>query len=90
MTEEEVRHLKQAYAEIKAQAAKKDQRIEKLEGLLKQAVRRIEELEGRLAKDSHNRSNPPSTDGLRRKPHAPRKTSDARSVGQLRSVRVCS
>jgi BMFP domain-containing protein YqiC len=29
---------------------------------------RVQELEGRLAKDSHNSSKPPSSDGLRRKP----------------------
>lgn len=82
MTEEEVRQLKHAYAEIQEQAAEKDQRIEELEALLKQALRRIEELEGRIAKNSHNSSKPPSSDGLRRKPHAQRKTSDKPTGGQ--------
>src|SRR5262245_14368970 len=36
---------------------------------------RVQELEGRLAKDSHNSSRPPSSDGLRRKPKSQREKS---------------
>ena len=58
MTEEEIRHLQQAYAELKEEAAQKDRRIEELEGLLLSARLCIEELKRRLAKDSHNRGLP--------------------------------
>jgi transposase len=68
MTEEEAKQLENAYAELTEQAAQKDQRIEELEALLIRAMLRIEELERRLAKDSHNSSKPPSSDGLGRKP----------------------
>ncbi len=82
MTEEEVRKLEKAYAELKEEAAQKDRRIEELEALLMRAVLRIEELERRGAKDSHNRSKPPSSDGLGRKPREPRKQSGKPSGGQ--------
>src|SRR5215469_8378379 len=67
MTQEEVKQLKQELAALKEEAAQKDRRIEELEGLLMSALLRIEELERRLAKDSHNSSKPPSSDGLSRK-----------------------
>src|SRR6266571_3315840 len=50
--------------------------------LLQEALGRIHELEGRLKKDSHNSSKPPSSDGLRRKTHSLRKPSGKKSGGQ--------
>ena len=47
-------------------AALRGQLAEALEHL-DQALERIQELEGQLAKDSHNSSKPPSSDGPRRK-----------------------
>src|SRR5579859_6031521 len=79
MTEEEASQLREAHA---AQLAEKDQRIEELEALLMAALLRIEELERRLGKDSHNSSKPPSSDGLRRKAREKRKKSEKRSGGQ--------
>ena len=38
---------------------------------MEQMFVRLAELAGRLAKDSHNSSKPPSSDGLGRKPHSP-------------------
>lgn len=43
---------------------------------------RLAELEGRLAKDSHTSSKPPSSDGMGRKPHSQRKASGKKSGGQ--------
>lgn len=54
MTEEEIRQLKKEYVELKEEVVWKEPRIEELEGLLMSALLHIEELEWRLAKDSHN------------------------------------
>jgi len=82
MTEEEARELKAAYASLKDQAEQKDRRIEELEAFLMRALLRVEELERRLGKDSHNSSKPPSSDGLGRKLGKPRKNSGKPSGGQ--------
>jgi len=44
MTEEEVSHLRKENTELKEALARKEQRIEELEGLLMSALLRIEEL----------------------------------------------
>ncbi len=49
---------------------------------MEQVVVRLAELEGRLRKDSHNSSKPPSSDGLGRKPHSQRQPSSKKSGGQ--------
>lgn len=79
MIEEEASQLREVHA---AQLAEKDQRIEELESLLMAALLRIEELERRLGKDSHNSSKPPSSDGLRRKTREKRKKSEKHPGGQ--------
>jgi transposase len=66
MTEEEASQLRKENAELKEEVARQQQRIEELEGLLMSALLRIEELERRLAKDSHNSHKPPSSDGFKR------------------------
>jgi len=65
MTEEEIQQLRKEHAELKEALAQKEQRIEELEGLLMGALLRIEELERRAGKNSHNSSKPPSSDGLK-------------------------
>jgi transposase len=41
---------------------------EQKDALIIDLVRRLNEIEAKLEKDSHNSSKPPSSDGLRRKP----------------------
>jgi transposase len=79
---EEARKLEQENAELKEQVARQERRIEELEARLMGAFLRIEELERRQRKDSHNSSKPPSSDGLGRKPRSHRKKSGKSSGGQ--------
>src|SRR5271166_3163902 len=46
-------------------------------------VGRVQELEARLAKDSHNSSKPPSSDGLARKTKSLRRRSGKKPGGQI-------
>ena len=61
--------------------ALREQLAEALEKLA-QALGWIHELEGQLAKDSHNSSKPPSSDGPGRKPRSHRQRSEKRTGGQ--------
>jgi transposase len=81
MSEEETQHLLKEHADLKEAVAQKEQRIQELEALLTRAWQRIEELEKRLAKDSHNSSKPPSSDGFKRK-ERPRPKSEKPKGGQ--------
>src|SRR5262245_65969628 len=67
-----------------------DARIAELEALVAQQheqiamlLERVQELEARLAKDSHNSGKPPSSDGLGRKTRSLRKKSGKKPGGQL-------
>src|SRR5260370_32460737 len=67
-----------------------EERIGELEAMVAQQRERIEQLgayirglEARLAKDSHNSSKPPSSDGLKRKPKSLRQKSGKKPGGQL-------
>jgi transposase len=76
MTAEE--RIRQLQAE---NAALREQLAEALE-YLGQALERIHELEGQLAKDSHNSSKAPSSDGPRRKRRGQRHPSEKPTGGQ--------
>lgn len=86
MSEEEARQLREENTRLKAEMQvgfeQRDRRIAELEGMLMAALLRIEELERRLGKDSHNSSKPPSSDGLGRGPRVNRKKSEKRPGGQ--------
>jgi len=76
-------HYQQSLQEEKASFEQQLQAVEaKYQQQLQEALARIHELEGRLKKDSHNSSKPPSSDGLRRKTHSLRKPSGKKSGGQ--------
>lgn len=67
-----------------------EERIAELEALVAQQreqiallLERVRDLEARLAKDSHNSSKPPASDGLARKTKSLRKRSGRRPGGQL-------
>lgn len=83
MTEEEASQLRKENAEFKEELARKNQRVEELEGLLMNALLRIGELERRLAKDSHNSHKPPSSDGVIRheKKRAPSSKANGEQAG---------
>lgn len=60
----------------------KDLTPEQKDALIVDLVRRLNELEAKLEKDSHNSSKPPSSDGPRRKPKSLRGTSNAKPGAQ--------
>jgi transposase len=66
--------IKQLLGIVAENAALREQ-VSQLQG-------RVAELEGRLAKDSHNSNKPPSSDGLGRKRSGQRKGSEKKSGGQ--------
>jgi uncharacterized coiled-coil protein SlyX len=73
--EEEIVQLKKELAEERAEKAQLREQLE-------QALARLSELEGRLAKDSHNSSKPPSSDGATRKQRSQLKASGKKTGGQ--------
>src|SRR5215470_16733611 len=63
-------------AELEAENAQQREQIAAL-------LARIQELEARLAKDSHNSGKPPASDGLARKTKSLRRRSGKKAGGQL-------
>jgi transposase len=70
-------------AELEALTLAQEQQIATLQQLVSQLQVRVQELEARLAKDSHNSSKPPSSDGLKRKTKSLRTRSGKKAGGQL-------
>jgi transposase len=87
--EEEIAQLKTELAAEQAKSARLEgelaaERTEnvQLRQVLEELLRRLGEVEGKLAKDSHNSSKPPSSDGLLRKRASRRKRSEKKPGGQ--------
>ena len=70
-------------ASLEALVAQQQEQIAQQREQIAQLSVYVRELEGRLAKDSHNSSKPPSSDGLRRKAKSLRKPSGKKPGGQL-------
>ena len=60
-------------------------RVEELLAMVQKLSARVEELEGRLRKDSHNSSKPPSSDGLRSKKNQSLREPSGRKPGASRA-----
>src|SRR5260221_6919627 len=70
-------------AELEAENARIQALYEQSHEQIAQLVAQVQELEGRLAKDSHNSGQPPSSDGLKRRTKSLRRRSGKKPGGQL-------
>ena len=76
MTQEErIVQLEKENTELRTKLAEAYQQITQL-------AERLQRVEGQLAKDSHNSSKPPSSDGPKRRPRNPRPRSEKQTGGQ--------
>src|SRR5258708_21950067 len=77
--EEEIESLKAENAALRAQVSE----LPLLRAQVTALVARVQELEARAAKDSHNSGKPPSSDGLQRRTKSLRTPSGKKAGGQL-------
>ncbi len=87
--EEEIAQLKKELAAERAKSSRLEGELAReraenaqLRQMLEEMLRRLGEVEGKLAKDSHTSSKPPSSDGLGRKRVSLRKKSEQKPGGQ--------
>src|SRR5260370_13085332 len=69
-------------ARLEGELARERAETAHLRQMLEEVLRRLGEVEGQLAKDSHNSSKPPSSDGSGRKRVSLRKRSEKKPGGQ--------
>ncbi len=69
-------------AQLEAENAAKDRQIAHLQERIAALEAQVQHLLSRLAKDSHNSSKPPSSDGLSRRPRSQRERSERKPGGQ--------
>src|SRR5690349_185102 len=77
--EEQIEHLQKENGQLRAENQLLREQVEQL-------GTRLHELEGRVVKDSHNSSKPPSTDGYAKKTRSLRKASGKKPGGQAGHV----
>ena len=70
-------------ASLEAENTRQREQLAVLQAQNTVLLARVQELEARLAKDSHNSSKPPSSDGLARKTRSLRRKSGKKAGGQL-------
>jgi transposase len=87
--EEEQAQLKRELSAERAKCARLEGELAReraenasLRQMLEEVLRRLSEVEGQLAKDSHNSSKPPSSDGPGRKRVSPHRRSEKKTGGQ--------
>lgn len=82
--EEELMQLRAENRQLREQVKRLNEHMSQRDELIEQLIQRVNELEKRLAKDSHNSSLPPSSDRFARqkKAHSLRKKSGKKAGGQ--------